>query len=259
MTMNNDKLMMKENFKNKLMDWGASIVGFGNVQGIMQGNFKTYKTAVSIGIKLLDSVIDEIGDSPTHTYFKLYRTVNALLDEIALKGGMFLEKEGYKAYAVPASQTVNDLPGKYTGVFQHKTAAYLARLGFIGKSALFISDDYGPRIRLATILTDMDLTDTSEFAGAEQTYLSNQKHLYTKETHPCENCRKCVDACPAEAISGELPIYESGVHKQGFIDRDQLFDAKRCSDYMNKQFRHIGRGSVCGICIKVCPYGRKQK
>jgi epoxyqueuosine reductase QueG len=39
--------------------------------------------------------------------------------------------------------------------------------------------------------------------------------------------------------------------------REELVDVQACSDHMNKNYKHIGRGSVCGICIKVCPsYGK---
>ncbi len=27
---------------------------------------------------------------------------------------------------------------------------------------------------------------------------------------------------------------------------------------MKKQFQHIGRGAVCGICMKVCPQYQKR-
>ena len=36
-------------------------------------------------------------------------------------------------------------------------------------------------------------------------------------------------------------------------DGERNFDAEKCSRYMKEHFQDIGRGSVCGICIKVCP------
>ena len=41
------------------------------------------------------------------------------------------------------------------------------------------------------------------------------------------------------------------------MTREDIFDAKACSDYMKDKFKHIGRGAVCGVCMKVCPKGRK--
>ena len=41
------------------------------------------------------------------------------------------------------------------------------------------------------------------------------------------------------------------------IKREEIFSPAICSDYMKKQFHHIGRGVVCGICMQVCPYTKK--
>ena len=37
-------------------------------------------------------------------------------------------------------------------------------------------------------------------------------------------------------------------------DREEMFDAQKCSEYMKRKFQHIGRGAVCGICMEVCPH-----
>ena len=59
----------------------------------------------------------------------------------------------------------------------------------------------------------------------------------------CTGCMACMKACPAGAIFGTLPK----------TDGDRNFDAEKCSKYMKEHFQDIGRGSVCGICIKACP------
>ena len=109
-------------------------------------------------------------------------------------------------------------------------AARLAGLGFIGKSGLFISKDYGSKIRLATVLTDAPLV-------SDNTPLESM----------CKGCNKCVLACPAGAISGKE--YVEG------MQREEFFSAEKCSHNM-KNYKDIGRGAVCGICIKVCPFNK---
>lgn len=37
--------------------------------------------------------------------------------------------------------------------------------------------------------------------------------------------------------------------------REDIFDARACSDYMKDKFKSIGRGAVCGVCMRVCPKG----
>jgi epoxyqueuosine reductase QueG len=208
----------------------------------VNGSFQNLHYAATVGLRLSDAIIDEITDKPTFTYFHHYRTVNSLLDLITLHGLLFIQKSGYNAVAVPASQTVNHLEDPYSGIFPHKTAAVMAGLGRIGKNGLFIHDAFGPRVRLATILTDMELPCTKP-ALTEQTAQASQAQA--SQTGGCQSCDRCVKACPAMALTGNV-WYEG-------VAREEIVDAKACSDYMNKNFKHIGRGSVCGIYVKVCP------
>ena len=216
----------------KLKEWGASLIGFSNVHDKLSAELKKYPYAVTIGVRLSDAIIDEINDKPTFTYFHHYRTVNTLIDQITLRGMLLIQESGYKALAIPASQTVNDVEDVHFGIFQHKTAAVMAGLGWIGRSGLFISSDYGPRVRVGTILTDMSFTSTGEAMKQN-----------------CGDCRLCVQSCPAMALTGNC--WEAG------CDRSKLVDVKACSDYMTSKFKHIGRGAVCGICVRVCPWGNK--
>lgn len=218
----------------KLKAWGSSLVGFSNVENKIESKMSKLKYAVTVGIRLSDFIIDEIEDKPTYTYFHHYRTVNSLIDQITLHATLFLQERGFDALAVPASQTVNDKEDSYCGIFPHKTAACLAGLGWIGKNGLFISSNFGPRVRLGTILTDMELPAANNISQNE-----------------CGDCRKCVDSCPAYALTGNT-WFEG-------CNREHIVDASACSAYMNTKFKHIGRGSVCGICIKVCPNGGKKK
>ncbi len=224
---------IKQELDRQLLEWGASFTGYSRVDGKLSPNLSKLNFAITIGIRLSDFTIDEITDKPTYTYFHHYRTVNTLIDQITLKGLMFLQDRGFRAVAVPASQSVKDTADSYCGIFPHKTAAVSAGCGWMGKNGLFISLDYGPRVRLGTILTDMDLKVENNINGSR-----------------CGSCNKCVSSCPAKALTGN-EWYEG-------CGRDELVNAKTCSEYMNANFKHIGRGSVCGICIKVCPHGEKR-
>jgi epoxyqueuosine reductase QueG len=217
---------MQKRIEEFLLDNGAGQVGFCRLQ---QDNPFDLPYAVSFAIPLSDAIIDSIDGEPTHTYFHHYRSVNTLIDNIALKAGIMLGKAGYQYVPVAASQSVNGLQG----IFSHKYAAYLSGLGFIGRSGLFVSSEFGPRVRLGTILTDFPF----EYSGKVQPF-------------DCGTCKACVTACPAMAITGQ--DWNAG------DNRDVIIDAKACSDFMKKEFQHIGRGVVCGICIKVCPYGKKK-
>ena len=214
---------MQKNIEEFLTENGAGQVGFCRLE---EKNEFGLSYAVSFAVPLSKAIVDGIDESPTHTYFHHYRTINTLIDNLSLRAGLMLGREGYLYVPVPASQSVNGLQG----IFSHKYAAYLAGLGFVGRSGLFVSKKFGPRVRLGTVLTDFPFENIAEMVPFS-----------------CGECRLCSESCPAMAISGE--DWNPG------DAREIIVDAKACSDFMKKKFQHIGRGSVCGICMKVCPFG----
>ena len=216
--------MEQRTLKELILDWGASLVGFADL-GESPIDGQNLRYAVSIAVKLSDAILKTIDEAPTFTYFQHYRSANSLLDSIAFKLTETLERAGYSAFPIAASQSLGK-NNPYAGVVAHKTVAVKAGLGFVGKSGLFLSNEYGSKVRLATVLTDMPLQ-------AEKPMLQNG----------CGECTACMRACPAGAIFGTLPT----------TDGERNFDAEKCSRYMKEHFQDIGRGSVCGICIKVCP------
>ncbi len=221
-------MKIQDELKEYLLSQGASDVGFCLLP---DGDFGECKYAVSIAVRLSDGIVDEIGAEPTHTYFNHYRSVNAFIDSLLLKAGLFLQNKGYNYITIAASQSINKDGWNYKGRYSHKKAACLSGLGTVGKSSMFLHRKYGARVRLGTVVTDCPL-ETENTA-----YVS-----------PCLNCDKCVKACPSGAILGRL--WDENT------TREEIFDPEKCSNYMKNHFKHIGRGAVCGICMKVCPYGK---
>ncbi len=212
----------KEELYKYILNLGASDVGFAKVD-----DFAGFKNAISIVVKLSDAIIDEIEQKPTHTYFNHYRTVNALIDNIMLKTGLYLEQNGYKYITVAASQSINENGNEFKGRYSHKKIACLSGLGTIGKSALFLHNKYGTRVRLGTIFTNCELNGNS-----------------TMPKSICVCCDLCVKACPALAIKN--------IEFDGQNPDNALLDYSACSNYMKREFASIGRGAVCGICVKIC-------
>lgn len=226
--------------ESKLLADGVAQVGYCCVADSVPERYNRFPNAVVLVCRLLDGVMDEVAEleEATFAYFHHYRTVNAFLDRCALWAAQQIEQAGYHAMPVGASQSVKDM-GEYTGIFSHKTAAVKAGLGWIGRSALFVSPLYGPRVRLVTVLTDMPLAQV-------------QPSKPNSSKFGCGSCRLCVDKCPAGAIQG--PCYVPGMSR-----RRDVLDVQACSEYMKKRFRLVGRGAVCGICVSVCPFGRQNK
>ena len=217
--------MTQTELKNFAAALGADLVGFCQYPTPPVESLPNLCYAVSIAVKLSDAALKTVENAPSFLYFQHYRTANALLDTVAFRIARKIEDAGYAALPVAASQSQGK-NNPYRGFAAHKTAAVLSGLGFVGKSGLFLSEKYGSKVRLATVLTDMPLR--SELPVIE---------------NGCGECTRCRDACPAGAIYGEKPT----------TDGNRNIDAEKCSRYMKEHFQDIGRGSVCGICIKVCP------
>lgn len=193
-----------------------------------------FPRAVSIGIGLLHPIVDQLPQRANRAVAMNYRyhaydLVNQRLDHIASRLSGLLQHNGYRALPVPASQTVDD--ERLCGAFSHKMGAHLAGLGWIGKNCLLITPEVGPRVRWATVLTDAPLQVTGE----------------PMEEH-CGGCQQCAEICPQSAFTGQ-PFREGE-------PRDVRFAAHRCKAYFNEMEEATGL-PVCGLCLYVCPYGRK--
>ncbi len=114
--------------------------------------------------------------------------------------------------------------------------AIKAGLGEYGRHGLLITREFGPRVRLGKVFTDLPLAhDRPVRFGVRET---------------CEVCRACTDACPAKAIAGGEP--STGVHNRSNIQgiRKWTTDAEKCFRFWANQ------NTDCAICVRVCPYNR---
>ena len=190
-----------------------------------------FTRAVVIAIQMSPEIFEQIEDEPTHHYAHQYAAVNQLLDQINLRIQNKILKMGYKALAIPASQTVDR--EKWMGHISTKVVAKTAGLGWQGKSLLLVTPQFGPRIRIACLLINAPLI-------ADQP-LSNR----------CGNCTKCKDACPAKAIHGIS--WEDRPNS-----REEAIDLGKCISRLEAIAQKQGRQDrICGVCIKVCPWGRQ--
>jgi epoxyqueuosine reductase QueG len=196
-------------------------------------------TAISLVVRLSDILVDEIAEEPTVSYFHHYRTVNYFIDQAQLSLGLLLQDHGYLWYPIPASQSIPDHPVPFSGRLSHKEIAVRAGLGAVGRSGLFLHRAWGPRVRLGTVCTNFIPADWKQQPDDQM----NPPPLSAW----CAHCCRCIDACPAGALQGKTATAAV---------REDLVDPAACSSFMKDQFSHIGRGAVCGICMKVCPAGR---
>jgi epoxyqueuosine reductase QueG len=219
---------LSEGLHDFLLEKGASLCGFADLTGIAQGELRS---GVSVAVNLPVSVLQSIAGGPSRIYFDAYHEINDQLDGLVTSGAEYLQSKGYRVHARTRAN-VQEHEGYRTDL-PHKTVVTRAGLGWIGKSALLVTGEFGPAVRISSLLTDAPLT-------------FSEPNVKSK----CGSCMACVDHCPGRAISGKL--WEAG------MDRDDFFDAAAC----RKAARALSKAllneeiSLCGKCIEVCPYTR---
>ncbi|MFP4176402.1 MAG: hypothetical protein ACOC2T_02465 [Planctomycetota bacterium] len=203
---------------------GASLFGVAelsplrnSINSIAPEALEGLQRAISVGYHLSDSVLEDVQERPTHLYYFHYRRVNLLLDDLTLKLTAAIQKDGYEALPVPASQVI-DWENQLAHI-SHKHVASQAGLGWIGRNNLLVTPEYGARVRLGTVLTDMPLSVDQPLKQG------------------CGDCRACLEVCPAGAIA-ESP---------------DDFDHRGCYEKIREMIKEVNIGqNVCGICVRAC-------
>ncbi|WP_456370845.1 4Fe-4S double cluster binding domain-containing protein [Geoglobus sp.] len=190
-----------------------------------------FTRGIVIGVRLNDSVFDGLPETRS-LYGRQYQVANDRLDQIAFEVARHIERKGYRALPIPASKILKDL--HWRSYISHKAIARAAGVGWIGKSLLLVTKEHGPRIRLASVLTDMPL----EAGEPVKRY--------------CGRCTECIDHC----IVGALRDSEF----EDYPVREDVFDVDRCAGKLREFASDPDIGfMVCGICVKVCPWGKRRR
>ena len=208
------------------MSMGVKKIGFGDLS--QAGNKLTgqYPVGISLIMPMNTAVVDD-GSDPE--FFSHQMAQRESMETVKAALGDLLASYGHRWHSVS-----NDMDAEsFTGELSHKMVASQAGLGWIGKSSIFITPEYGPRVRLTSLLTDAP-------------YKTAVKRMESQ----CGDCRSCTDACPAGAIRNKEWAFGMG--------REELLDFKICADYRQKLGIGLGRRHSCAYCMKACPFGREK-
>jgi ferredoxin len=206
---------MKTSLMRELLDHGATIVGVADLRGYLSGEIAHLDRAVSIGVDR-----------------RLNEDTLSLLVKLQKRAVRFLKARGHRTLAIPpdSDRKNGTFISKLYSLFNHKMAATSAGLGWIGKNGLLINPDYGPRLSLATVLTDARLSPDVPM-----------------EYSLCGDCTLCMQYCPSQAITGA-----EWSRLSPFVE---LVKLGACRSHKAAK-RAMDNKPNCGLCINICPYGR---
>ncbi len=237
--MRDSKDKQTEELKTFCLDHGADLVGIADLALLKKGLqtepkdlLNPYTAAISTAVVLDMKAVAEMHGEPTPAYADNCKALNRRLNTLTESIANWIRKRGFKGEAVPASKKL--VEGGTEGSVSHKALAIMAGLGWQGKNLLVVTPQYGPRIRLSSVLTDMALTFDSPIKNR------------------CGRCTACSKACPVSAIKNVNTEFH-------YSDRNEAIDLDTCHQNTLKNMDVPGVGyTFCGQCIPVCPYGKKQ-
>jgi len=112
-----------------------------------------------------------------------------------------------------------------------------AGLGQLGRNGLLITPEFGPRIRLCKVFTDMPLVA--------------DKPIDFGLTAFCKTCDRCSIACEADAISTDPePTFEIACPSNNHGIKRWPVNADRCYEFWAEN------SAACSNCITACPFSK---
>jgi epoxyqueuosine reductase QueG len=148
-----------------------------------------------------------------------YNYLNGRMTKATYDLSNILRYEGYRTLPLPPVDCPTD-QRTLVAIFPYKHAAVAAGLGTIGRNGLLITKQFGPRVRLACLLTDAPL---------EPSPVPEEKF--------CKDCHACIRVCPAQALQ---PAKEGEFYSMNKF---------ACRTYRQT-------GLTCSMCIKACDSAR---
>ena len=138
----------------------------------------------------------------------------------------FITELGYKA--IPA---VNELGCSIP-------MAVDAGLGEMGRHGQLLTRQYGPRVRISKVFTDLPLVPDSPIDIGIQEF--------------CEKCALCAKYCPSQALMSGERIDKAWDKSNSPGMMKWPIHAMKCFDWWVKI------GTHCSVCIRVCPWNKKD-
>jgi reductive dehalogenase len=180
-----------------------------------------YQFAIAIAIEMDYEAIRCSPSSPSSVatglgYSKMAFTAGLLAHHIR---GL-----GYKAIAC-GNDTACSIP-----------IAIDAGLGELARNGLLITPEFGPRVRLAKVITDMPLVPDRSIEFGVWDF--------------CLKCKKCADKCPSNSIAhGEPTNKPNNISNREGVLRWPI-NAETCLAFW------AANGTDCANCIRTCPFNK---
>ena len=173
---------------------------------------------------------DAIATSPTFISSAATALGYSTMAFVEIEMAAFIRKLGYRA--IPCG---NDIALSVP-------LAIDAGLGQYGRHGLLITKEFGPRVRIAKVLTDMPLLPDSP-----------DLNFCNSVIRFCEACEKCAEHCPSQSIPyGKDRTWHGGSRSNNPGVKKWYVDVESCYGFW------VQNGADCSNCIRSCPYNKRD-
>jgi epoxyqueuosine reductase len=180
------------------------------------------------------------------------------MDRVALGLARELEREGHPSFALAAQETDWNLKRASYGQLSTRHLGVEAGLGTLGLEVNILTPQFGPRLYLTGILTELELEPDQRME--EQVCIG-------------ESCSRCLHSCPPDAVR------QWGLDKSACATEAQEFGYMTVTNFFSRFFdlgaqekqaalrsrdlfgfwqgllRVVGSFGDCPRCLAVCPVG----
>ncbi len=210
---------MKEDIRKIFMKLGTDVCGIANIDRFNDAPagfhpkdiYPECQAVVVFGIAIPKGLYKV---SPRIIYNRVGSITKIELDRIAYYAALEIERNhGGTGVPLPSDGPyeywkAEEMEGR--GLLSMRHAAVLAGLGSFGKSSLVLNAKYGNSLNFGAVLTDLNLPSDE----------------ITKSI--CiENCRLCLDSCPAGALTGTGAI-QKRCRPNTYFNNERGFEVTNC-------------------------------
>lgn len=179
----------------------------------------------SVIVMAIEMKYEGFGTAPSWIESATAGAIYSQMAVVAHSTAVFIRQLGYKAF------------GAGNDVAMSVPYAIAAGLGESGRLGSLITYEYGPRVRLCKVFTELELEYDKPITFGVKEF--------------CKRCKRCAEACPSKAISfdteptftGQTVCNNPGVEKW-------YMNPEKCFQFWGEN------GGDCGNCIAACPYNK---
>jgi len=180
------------------------------------------------------------------------------MDRLAYRLAEELERDGHPTFVTAAQETEWTLKRASYGRLSTRHLGVEAGLGTLGLEVNILTPEFGPRLYLTGILTELELEPDQRI---------------TEQVCIGESCSRCLHSCPADAVlhwgiakrecateaqefgfAQILKFFDRMIERPG-DDQMAVFRSRDFFGFWQGLLRVVGSFGDCPRCLAVCPVG----